>query len=196
MGSQRVGHDLPTKQHHHHHQHSQQGSVREFDPTSDCRGLRASPLTMHTSVTGLHISRPSSEFWVRLRLCSFQATNPGLHAKRPLGALVTCGKPWVSSEPGEYKFRSKTLSFLRGKEGVTFLNLRCLVEVQPSGADSEHCLRNLNVGSQGKGPRQGNLQISRISERLGVIWVLICTGLCSECLAPSSSLNSHNSPGK
>ena len=43
---------------------------------------------------------------------------------------------------------------------------------------------------------RADLQTSRISEQLGVMWVLICTGLCSECLAPSSSLNSHNSPGK
>lgn len=43
---------------------------------------------------------------------------------------------------------------------------------------------------------RADLQISRISEHLGVIWDLICTGLCSECLALSLSLNSHNSPGK
>ena len=30
-----------------------------------------------------------------------------------------------------------------------------LLKSHPSGADSEHCFRNLKVGSQGTGPRQG-----------------------------------------
>lgn len=70
------------------------------------------------------------------------------------------------------------------------------LQSHPSGADSEKRLRNLKVGSQGKGARESWPPDFQDLRTTRIIWPLIHAVFCSECLAQSNSLNSHNSPGK
>lgn len=158
---------------------------------------------MHTSLQVCTAGRHSpAEFWARLRLSfaprlqaqalvlsllwEFREAPRGPGCLRSLG---TAGMRNMTSDP-----RSSPFSEERRVSHSLILDIS--LQSHPLGADSEKWLRNLKVGSQGKGPRESWPPDFQDLRTTRIIRPLIYAVLCSECLAQSNPLNPHNSPGK